>query len=168
LGRKVSLSIEYGERLAVEGANGTGKTTLLQVLLGLSAATEEVTWDSRANIGYLPQRQDDLHDAEPVESRFAEADRHHARILLGALGVPGAAFAQPLTSLSEGQKRKVSLARLIIQKPNVLVLDEPTTHLDYVSVEMLEAALLDFSGTLILVSHDRYLRERTTDRRLEL
>jgi ATP-binding cassette subfamily F protein 3 len=168
LGRKVSLTLEHGERLAVAGANGAGKTTLLRALLGLEKTTGEVTWDRGARIGYLPQRRDDPHDAEPVESHFAEADRHHARILLGALGVSGAAFVQPLASLSEGQKRKVRLVELIIQKPNVLVLDEPTTHLDYVSVEMLEAALLDFPGTLILVTHDRYLRERTTVRRLEL
>ena len=168
LGRKVSLSVEHSERLAVAGANGAGKTTLLRALLGLGAATGKVTWDNRARIGYLPQRWDEAHDAEPVESRFSETEQHHARILLGALGVSGAAFAQPLSSLSEGQKRKVRLVELIIRKPNVLVLDEPTTHFDYVSVEMLEAALLSFPGTLILVTHDRYLLERTTDRRLEL
>lgn len=116
----------------------------------------------------MPQRWDASHDVEPVEARFAKAEHHHARILLGALGVSGTALAGPLASLSEGQKHKVRLVELIIQKPNVLVLDEPTTHLDYVSVETLEAALLDFPGTLILVSHDRYLLERTTDRRLEL
>jgi ATPase subunit of ABC transporter with duplicated ATPase domains len=160
--------VEYGERLAVDGANGAGKTTLLRALLGLEKTAGEVTWDSRANIGYLPQRWDDTHDAEPVESRFLRESQHRARILLGALGVSGGAFVQPLASLSEGQKRKVALVELISQKPNVLVLDESTTHLDYVSVETLEAALLGFQGTLILVTHDRYLLERTTDRRLEL
>ncbi len=168
MSRKVSLTVEHGERLAVAGANGAGKTTLLQALLGLERATGEVTWDSRANVGYLPQRWDETHDDEPLETCFAKDARHHARILLGALGISGAAFAGPLASLSEGQKRKVRLAQLIMQRPNVLVLDEPTTHLDYVSVEMLEAALLDFPGTLIFVSHDRYLLERTTTRRLEL
>ncbi len=168
LGRKVSLTLEHGERLTVAGANGAGKTTLLRALLGLDVNAGEVSWDKRAAVGYLPQRWDDAHDAEPVEARFSKDDHPHARTLLGALGVSGEAFARPLTSLSEGQKRKVRLVELIVQKPNVLVLDEPTTHLDYVSVEMLEAALLDFPGTLILVSHDRYLLERTTTRRLEL
>ena len=171
-GRKVSLTLAHGERLALAGANGAGKTTLLRALLGLEAGLEmgtgEVTWHTRATIGYLPQRWDDAHDTEPVEMQFAGDDHPHARTLLGALGVSGAAFAKPLSALSEGQKRKVRLAQLIVQKPNVLVLDEPTTHLDYVSVEMLEAALLNFFGTLILVSHDRYLLERTTERRLEL
>ena len=169
-GRKVSLTLAHGERLALAGANGAGKTTLLRALLGLEAGLEmdEVMWDTRATIGYLPQRWDDAHDTEAVAAGFALGDHPHARTLLGALGVSGAAFAKPLSALSEGQKRKVRLAQLIVQKPNVLVLDEPTTHLDYVSVEMLEAALLDFFGTLILVSHDRYLLERTTERRLEL
>ncbi len=165
---KVSLTLEHGERLALAGTNGSGKTTLLRALLGLARSTGEVTWDSRAQIGYLPQRWDDAHDAEPVAARFARPDHPHARTLLGALGVSGAAFAEPLANLSEGQKRKVRLAEVIVQKPNVLVLDEPTTHLDYVSVEMLEAALMDFQGTLLLVSHDRYLLGRTTKRRLEL
>ena len=165
--RNVSLSVEYGERWALAGANGAGKTTLLRTLLGLES-TGRVTWDKDAVIGYLPQRYNSAHDAEPLRTQFTEADGPPARILLGALGVSGEAFAQPLAALSEGQKRKVRLAQLILARPNVLVLDEPTTHLDYVSVEMLEAALTDFPGTLLLVSHDAYLLERTTERRLEL
>ena len=168
LGRKVSLSVEYGERWALAGANGAGKTTLLRALLGSDSSPGHVTWDKGAVIGYLPQRYSGAHDAQPLEARFAEADGPAARTLLGALGVSGEAFTRPTAALSEGQKRKVRLAELILQRPNVLILDEPTTHLDYVSVEMLEAALRDFPGTLILVSHDVYLRERTTERRLEL
>ncbi len=171
LSRKVSLNLEYGERWAVAGANGAGKTTLLRTLLGSGASTG-VIWDTRAVIGYLPQRCDDVHNdinsGETIATRFAEADGPRARTLLGAFGVPGEAFTQPLISLSEGQKRKVRLIELILARPNVLVLDEPTTHLGYVSVEMLEAALLGFPGTLLLVSHDVYLLERTTRRRLEL
>ncbi len=168
LGQNVSLSVEHGERWAVAGANGAGKTTLLRALLGLGETPGTVAWDKAARIGYLPQRWDEALDAVAVESRFARDDHSQARLLLGALGVSGAVFAGPLGSLSEGQKRKVELARLILEKPNVLVLDEPTTHLDYVSVERLEAALLDFPGTLLLVTHDRYLQEQTTDRWLEL
>ena len=168
LGRTVSLNVAYGERWAVAGVNGAGKTTLLRTLLGLAATTGTCIWDKGAIIGYLPQRYNSAHDAESVETRFTKADQHRARTLLGALGVSGEVFTQPLTSLSEGQKRKVRLVQLILARPNVLFLDEPTTHLDYVSVEMLEAALLDFPGTLLLVSHDAYLLARTTERRLEL
>jgi len=168
LGGTVSLNVAYGERWALAGGNGSGKTTLLRSLLGLDVTTGSVTWDKRAVVGYLPQRYDTAHDAETLEALFAEADRHRARMLAGTLGVSGETFAQPLASLSEGQKRKIRLVQLILARPNVLVLDEPTTHLDYVSVEMLEAALIGFPGTLLLVSHDAYLLERTTERRLEL
>ena len=104
-----------------------------------------------AVIGYLPQRYDSAHDAEPLKTRFTEADGPACPHLAGRTrhfrrGV----CTQPLAALSEGQKRKVRLAQLILARPNVLVLDEPTTHLDYVSVEMLEAALIDFPGTLHL------------------
>ena len=77
-------------------------------------------------------------------------------------------FINRSTALSEGQKRKVALVRLILSTPNVLVLDEPTTHLDYVSVEMLEGALEDYPGTLLLVTHDVYLRGRIAERELNL
>ena len=168
LGQKVSFTVEHGERWCVRGANGAGKTTLLRALLGLGETPGAVLWDKTARVGYLPQRWDEALDAVTVESRFARDNHPQARLLLGALGVSGAVFTGLLGTLSEGQKRKVELVRLILEQPNVLVLDEPTTHLDYASVERLEAALLDFPGTLMLVTHDRYLQERTTDRRLEL
>ncbi len=168
LSQKVSFTLEYGERWCVRGANGAGKTTLLRALLGLGETSGTVLWDKAARIGYLPQRWDEALDAVTVESRFARDDHPRARLLLGALGVSGSVFTGLLGTLSEGQKRKVELVRLILEKPNVLVLDEPTTHLDYVSVELLEAALSRFPGTLLLVTHDRYLQERTTDRGLEL
>lgn len=166
LGHKVSLTVEYGERLAVVGANSAGKTTLLRKLLKPSG--KNVLWDSKVEIGYLPQLWDEALDGETLESRFPKPLQQRARLLLGAFGVSGAHFSEPIGSLSEGQKRKVALIELILQEPNVLVLDEPTTHLDYLSVEMLETALQDYTGTLLLVSHDRYLLERTTTRRLEL
>lgn len=163
---RVSITVEYGERLALVGANGSGKTTLLRKLLDPNGST--IVWDSRAKIGYLPQLWDETLDARTPESLFVKEQHQRARLLLGAFNVSGSHFAEPLSELSEGQKRKVALVRLILQEPNVLVLDEPTTHLDYMSVEMLEAALQRYSGTLILVSHDRYLLERTTTRHLEL
>jgi len=168
LGREVAVHLEWGERLAILGDNGAGKTTLLRALLEPSPGQGEVHWDARAVVGYLPQRWEGAHDAVPVAERFPREDHDRARTLLGALGVRGDLFTAPLGSLSEGQKRKVRLVELILTRPNVLVLDEPTTHLDYVSVEMLEAALTDFSGSILLVTHDRYLRERVSGRVLEL
>lgn len=167
-GQAIPLQLAYGERLALTGANGAGKTTLLRGLLGEVDLGCEVLWDNKAHIGYLPQRWAVQDDLRLVEALFSDANQEEARTLLGTLGIPGTAFFKPLGHLSEGQKRKVKLAALIAQKPNVIILDEPTTHLDYVTVEMLETALAAFTGTLILVTHDSYLRERTTTRELGL
>ena len=82
--------------------------------------------------------------------------------------VHGNVFDKKLSELSEGQKRKVKLVQLIVSKPNIVILDEPTTHLDYQTVEFLEKALQDFNGTVILVSHDEFLRERVTTRKISI
>ncbi len=163
------LLVPWGERIALRGRNGAGKTTLLETFLGLSrVCASEVHWDSEAVIGYLPQRWNDTQDARPLAERFLRSQQDEARILLGALGVKGDHFTAPLGALSEGQKCKVRLVETILKRPNVLVLDEPTTHLDYVSIEILETALFNFPGTILLVSHDRYLLERIAERTVAL
>ena len=171
-GSSLHLLLTWGERVALRGRNGSGKTTFLEALLTCAEDEVEddanVQWDSRAIVGYLPQRWDDAHDALPVAERFSQAQRDESRTLLGALGVPGDRLGVPLGTLSEGQKRKVRLVQVMLRRPNVLVLDEPTTHLDYMSIEKLESALTNFPGTVLLVSHDRYLRERVAERVVEL
>jgi ATP-binding cassette, subfamily F, member 3 len=164
----VSLTLEWGEHIALQGDNGSGKSTLIKLLLGeLQAQRGEVLWSKGVNLGYLPQlwQTPDVHTAAEL---FSDNEAQRARTLLGSLHIKGDSLYLPLESLSEGQKRKVSLVRLLLSKPNVLILDEPTTHLDYDSVEMLEAALADFVGTLILVTHDKYLREHITQRSIQL
>ena len=161
----LDLLIAWGERVAFVGRNGAGKTTLLERLLNSEG---QVHWDKEAVIGYVPQRWDDTHDAQPLAERFTREQGDEARTLLGAFGVKGGRFTVPLGSLSEGQKRKVRLVETILKRPNVLVLDEPTTHLDYMSIEMLETALARFPGTILLVSHDRYLVERVVERTVEV
>ena len=163
---ETSLLISWGERVALTGGNGVGKTTLLRALL--EPNTGGVHWDTRAVIGYLPQRWDASRDFEAVAARFPREEHDRARTLLGALGVGGETFAAPLGALSEGQKRKVRLVEVVLARPNVLVLDEPTTHLDYTSIEMLEAALTAFDGTILFVTHDAYLLERIAQRVLEV
>ena len=163
----VSLTLEWGERVALRGANGSGKSTLVKLLLGeLTPHAGSVLWSKGVNSGYLPQLQT-LTAGTPA-ALFADDEAQRARTMLGALRGKGDAFYQPLDALSEGQKRKLALVRLILSKPNVLVLDEPTTHLDYESVEMLESALEDYLGTLLLVTHDTYLRERVCRREVVL
>jgi ATP-binding cassette, subfamily F, member 3 len=164
----VSLTLEWGEHIALQGNNGSGKSTLIKLLLGeLQAQQGEVIWSKGVKLGYLPQLWQAPEARTPAEL-FTDDKAQQARILLGALHVKGDSFYLPLQSLSEGQKRKVSLVKLLLSKPNVLILDEPTTHLDYDSVEMLEVALSDCAGTLILVSHDKYLRDALTQRSITL
>lgn len=159
-----SITVEWGERLALRGKNGSGKSTLIKLLLAeLEPDKGEIIWSKGVSLGYLPQVWQSSNVVTPAELFSGEAVQD-ARTMLGALRVKGPSFYQPIEGLSEGQKRKVRLVKLILSKPNVLILDEPTTHLDYESVEMLEAALSAFEGTLILVTHDKYLRERVTAR----
>lgn len=160
----VSLTIEWAERLAIVGENGSGKSTLIKLLLGeLSPRSGEVLWSKGCTVGYLPQLWVNPAGLTKPAELFSELELPQARLMLGALRVKGDLIYQPFEALSEGQKRKVRLVRLMLDKPNVLILDEPTTHLDYESVEMLEDALLEYQGTLLLVSHDKYLRERVCE-----
>lgn len=162
--QNISLTLEWGERLALLGENGSGKSTLIKLLTqALIPDDGEVLWSKGIRLGYLPQ-VGEVPDTREVSQYFSEDEMQDARTLLGALQVSGDIFYQPFALLSEGQKQKVRLVQLLLSQPNVLILDEPTTHLDFDSVEMLEAALAEYSGTLILVSHDRYLRERLTER----
>ena len=166
---ELSLTLEWGERLAVVGENGSGKSTLIKLLLEqLNASSGELLWSKGVRLAYLPQLWVKPDAADKAADLFSEAELQQARTMLGALRLKGELIYQPFSSLSEGQKRKVSLVRVMLDKPNVLILDEPTTHLDYEAVEMLEDALLDYAGTVILVSHDRYLRDRVCEGVIEI
>jgi ATP-binding cassette, subfamily F, member 3 len=163
-----SLTLEWGERLALRGNNGSGKSTLIKLLLGeLQPQCGNILWSKGVRLGYLPQLWQPPSVSTAAEL-FSKEEAQQARTILGTLHVKGELFYAPLESLSEGQKRKVSLVRLILSTPNLLILDEPMTHLDYESVEMLEAALSEYEGALILVSHDQYLQERLTEREVRL
>lgn len=165
----LALTLEWGERLALSGSNGSGKSTLIKLMLAeLEPWSGQVMWSKGVELAYLPQLWSDPEGLSTVAELFTEEESSQARIMLGALRVKGDLFYASFAALSEGQKRKIRLVRLILDKPNVMILDEPTTHLDYESVEMLESALEDYPGTLILVTHDKYLRERLCDRELSL
>ena len=166
---EVSLTLAWGERLALRGANGSGKSTFIKLLLGeLEPRSGSLLWSKGAEIGYLPQTWQPPAEVTRAADWFSDDEAQTARLMLGTLGVRGELFYAELDDISEGQKRKIRLVRVLLTKPNVLILDEPSTHLDYESVEMLERALADFSGTLALITHDAYLRERLCERELRL
>ncbi len=160
-----------GTRFGITGPNGTGKTTLLKIILGeVTPSSGTIALDPMLNLGYYAQEHTYLDPDRPIveEIRAAcpELTEQDARSLLGRYLFTGDEVFKPLGSLSGGEQSRVRLAKLILQAPDVLILDEPTNHLDIPSLEALEEALLEFPGTIIVVSHDRYLLDRVVDRLL--
>ncbi len=167
--RGLSFTVSWGEKVVILGPNGAGKTTLLRLLLGdLPLDEGEIHWHGQARIGNLPQALPPDPDARPLIDRYPTDIRTRALELLGCLGVRQETVYRPTHLLSEGQRRKVRLVDLMLKAPNVLILDEPTTHLDTPSIELLQQALQHWNGTVLLVSHDRYLREAVADRSIVL
>lgn len=167
----LSFTVDWGEKICINGPNGSGKTTLLRILLGEQQPDQgEVFWNKLTNIGYLAQQWSTEQDRQRVTDVFLKKELERAHIFLGVLKVMvhGNVFDKRLGDLSEGQKRKVKLTQLLITTPNIVILDEPTTHLDYQTVEFLEQALKEYNGTVILVSHDRFLREQVVSREIIL
>jgi ATP-binding cassette subfamily F protein 3 len=165
----LSFSLQRGQRLGIMGPNGSGKTTLLRVLLGEDAADSgTVERGHLVEFGYYDQHLDILPEGKSVLRAAWPADDPDAseqamRDLLGRFGLTGDQVDQPVGSLSGGERSRAALARLVAQGANVLVLDEPTNHLDLWACEALEQALLDFEGSAIVVSHDRYFLNRVVD-----
>lgn len=163
----VDLTVEWGQRIGVIGANGSGKTTLLRLIAGRLQPDEGwVIPGEGVRLGYFAQGQDDLDpDMSVLDHMLAvqrltpeEARRHLARFLFF-----GDDVLAPVGRLSGGERARVALARLILRAPNLLLLDEPTNHLDIAARTALEAALADYGGTLIVVSHDRYFLDTVCD-----
>ena len=151
-----------GMRIAVVGPNGAGKTTLMRTILGeLKPLAGGVRIGASVEIGYLSQTHDYLDSEMRVLDALLEVKPEMAsvqgRTLLGSFLFKGDDVFKPIGELSGGQRSRVALARLAVQDANFLVLDEPTNHLDIASQEILQEVLQGFTGTLLLVSHDRYL-----------
>lgn len=170
--KSLNWAIRRGERWGVIGENGAGKSTLIRTLLGvLTPIGGSVRLGSRVAAGYFAQDTVDLDpDQSPLDYLVWEFDMlpAEARNLLGRFLITGDDVYRPIHTLSGGEKNKLAVASLTTLHPNLLVLDEPTNHLDMASREALREVLAEYAGTLILVSHDRWLLGETTDHTLDL
>jgi ATP-binding cassette, subfamily F, member 3 len=163
---ELDLSVERGERLGIVGSNGAGKSVLAKVLAGILPPTEGERWAGPSiDIGYLAQNDEPPPGASPLglvrDTKPLYEDE--AVKLLGRFLFRYEQVREPMTSLSGGERTRLQLLLIMLREPNCLVLDEPTNHLDIDSLEILEAELERFPGTVIFVSHDRYFLDRIAD-----
>ncbi|MGK9250879.1 ABC-F family ATP-binding cassette domain-containing protein [Paenibacillus humicus] len=171
--RDVTLRLERGETVALVGPNGIGKSTLLKALMGKQEVLAgTVRWGTHVKLGYYDQEQTELSGTntvlEEVWSAFPGVEEARIRTILGNFLFSGDDVKKRVGSLSGGEKARVALAKLMLQQANVLILDEPTNHLDLFSKEVLESALLDYEGTLLFISHDRYFLNKIAERMVEM
>jgi ATP-binding cassette subfamily F protein 3 len=162
----VDLTVSRGERLGIVGPNGAGKSVLAKVLSGLLPPTEGERWAGPSiDIGFLAQNDEPPPGASPLglvrDTKPLYEDE--AVKLLGRFLFRYEQVREPVTSLSGGERTRLQLLLLMLREPNFLVLDEPTNHLDIDSLEILEAELERFAGTVVFVSHDRYFLDRIAD-----
>lgn len=169
----VDMDIKRGERVAIIGNNGTGKSTLLKIIMDmLPADTGEIRPGAKVHVGYYDQEQQVLHQEktifDEIQDEYPDMDNTRVRSVLAAFLFTGDDVFKQISDLSGGERGRVSLAKLMLSEANFLILDEPTNHLDITSKEILEDALTHYTGTVLYVSHDRYFINKTATRILEL
>ncbi|WP_025696943.1 ABC-F family ATP-binding cassette domain-containing protein, partial [Paenibacillus durus] len=171
--KNASFELRRGDTAALIGPNGIGKSTLLQCLTGTrEPSAGSVNWGAKVKIGYYDQEQTRLNPQntvlEELWSEYPMLEEARIRTILGNFLFSGEDVQKKVSALSGGEKARVSLSKLMLRGANMLILDEPTNHLDLVSREVLESALIDFEGTLLFISHDRYFLNKMAERVLEL
>ncbi len=173
LAENVSFTVRRGEKIGIVGANGTGKSTLLKIIQKkLPAGGGRIEWNKNIKIAYFDQESslldfnkrviDEIHDRRPG---FTE---QQVRSLLGLVLLTGENVFKKVGVISGGERAKLSFAVMMLERGNVLIMDEPTNHLDIDAKEVLEEALDAYTGTVILVSHDRYLLKKVCGRIFEI
>ena len=169
----INFEIKRGERVALIGNNGTGKTTILKILNGIVAADAgRFALGSKVQIGYYDQEHHVLHMEKTIFQEISDTyptlTETEIRNMLAAFLFTGDDVFKLISSLSGGERGRVSLAKLMLSEANFLILDEPTNHLDIASKEILEEALNSYTGTVLYVSHDRYFINQTATRIMDL
>jgi ABC transporter, ATP-binding protein len=171
--KSLSMNVRRGEHIAIIGANGIGKTSILKLIQGIIPHEGgNISWGGNVKISYFEQEHAilDPHKTvlEEIMDRYPRLSEQQARSVLGAVLLTGENVFKPISVLSGGERAKLCFAIMALNRGNVLVLDEPTNHLDLSTKEVLEDALAEFGGTIILVSHDRYLLNKVASRIIEI
>ena len=171
--KSLTMNVRRGEHVALIGANGIGKTSILKLIQGIIPHEGgNISWGGNVKISYFEQEHAilDPHKTvlEEIMDRYPRLSEQQARSVLGAVLLTGENVFKPISVLSGGERAKLCFAIMALNRGNVLVLDEPTNHLDLSTKEVLEDALAEFGGTIILVSHDRYLLNKVAGRIIEV
>ncbi len=168
-----SLNMRRGDKVGIIGKNGTGKTTVLKTIQGINPHTKgRINWAQNVKLAYYDQKNEYLNPnntvIEEIHHRYPRMTDYEVRSVLGSVLLTGENVFKEVGVISGGEKTKLSFALMSLKRGNFLILDEPTNHLDISTKEVLEDALKEYTGTILFVSHDRYLLNKIADRIVEI